>query len=194
MILFFFGDSLTMGVNDPEMLGWPGRVCRLAAARGASFDFFNLGVRRQSTQLIKARWLAETSPRLPEGGIPAFIFCCGAVDAARNLDFDEAITGLRQMLTAARALGQCLFLTPPPLADPGAAAREKSLAAAFKGVCTDLDVPCLDLFGSLAERPDYLQDLRDGLHPGAAGYAIIAGLVDAWPVWRGLFEPLSPAS
>jgi lysophospholipase L1-like esterase len=42
------------------------------------------------------------------------------------------------------------------------------------------------VFGALNGRPEYREDLRDGLHPGAAGYAMIADLVDAWPVWRAL--------
>jgi hypothetical protein len=129
-----------MGLNDPEMLGWPGRACRQALARGASFDAYNLGVRRQSTSEIRDRWIAETSPRLPADGAPAFVFCCGAVDAARNLDFDRAITALGQMLTAAGALGPCLFLTPPPLADPGVACGRSILpqpsgASAPTGTC-----------------------------------------------------------
>ena len=66
MRLCFVGDSFVHGTNDPEYLGWTGRVSILAWARGHQLTCYNLGVRRDTSSEIAARWESESQRRLPD--------------------------------------------------------------------------------------------------------------------------------
>ena len=64
-----------------------------------------------------------------------------------------------------------------------------SLAVAH-AAAAELGVPFLDLFTPLAADRRYLDSLQaaDGVHPDAAGYAVIAEQVGRWPAWRAWFD------
>ena len=47
--LCFVGDSFVNGTNDPDYLGWTGRVSILARGRGHMLTCYNLGVRRDTS-------------------------------------------------------------------------------------------------------------------------------------------------
>lgn len=55
------GDSFVAGFGDPECRGWLGRV----AARGAPMTLYNLGIRRQTSPEIRARWKSEMAHTPP---------------------------------------------------------------------------------------------------------------------------------
>ena len=66
---FFFGDSITLGVNDTLAGGWIGRFAGLASQRAGlpvpPSTFYNLGVRKHSSLQIRERWadgLPNTAP------------------------------------------------------------------------------------------------------------------------------------
>ncbi len=61
----FIGDSFVNGTGDPTCLGWTGRICAAAIARGHDVTHYNLGIRRQTSTDIQARWQEEVSLRLP---------------------------------------------------------------------------------------------------------------------------------
>src|SRR5215211_7401180 len=77
----FIGDSFTQGTGDDTCLGWPGRVCAAARARGHAVTQYNLGIRRETTGDIRARWRAEVTPRLVAGVDGRLVFSFGANDA-----------------------------------------------------------------------------------------------------------------
>lgn len=56
------GDSLVADVGDPEHRGWVGR--RATATHDPSLTLYNLGVRRDTTRDVLARWRREIPPRL----------------------------------------------------------------------------------------------------------------------------------
>jgi len=58
MRICFVGDSMTNGTGDPEYLGWVGRVMRDERTRRAELTSYNLGVRRDRSDQIRARWMA----------------------------------------------------------------------------------------------------------------------------------------
>lgn len=60
----FVGDSFVNGTGDDEALGWVGRVCRTARARNIPLTRYDLGVRRDTSELIFRRFAAEVSARL----------------------------------------------------------------------------------------------------------------------------------
>mgnify|MGYP002597845982 FL=1 len=84
---FFFGDSLTQGVNDCLMPGgWVSRLAVLAHKTGLCpiprATFYNLGARRHGTADVAARWRQELENRLIPGMKPHLVFCVGVVDMA----------------------------------------------------------------------------------------------------------------
>jgi len=48
----FVGDSLTLGTNDDEYLGWPGRIAKRERAAGHDVTVYNLGVRADTSEMI----------------------------------------------------------------------------------------------------------------------------------------------
>lgn len=82
---FFFGDSLTLGVNDNAMPGgWVSRLVLLGSQAGwydmPPATFYNMGVRRHTSTDIAARWQAEVASRQIPGTINHLAFCPGVVD------------------------------------------------------------------------------------------------------------------
>src|SRR5688500_4352961 len=63
----FIGDSFVNGTGDDTALGWVGRVCAAARARGVGLTAYNLGIRRDTSLGVLARCEQEWSRRLPVG-------------------------------------------------------------------------------------------------------------------------------
>ena len=63
-------------------------------------------------------------------------------------------------------------------------------SAAYAAMAAGLDVPYLDVFSPLSTDPAWEAALRasDGLHPTAAGYGLMATIIEGWSGWRGLFD------
>ena len=82
---------------------------------------------------------------------------------------------------------------PPPVDEAGHNERTASLDAGVAQVCGDSGVPHVAVLADLVASPVWMPHVAegDGAHPGAAGYATLAGLV--WPQWRawvrGLADP-----
>ena len=195
---FFFGDSLTLGVNDDQMPGgWVSRLAVLGREVGLygipRATFYNLGARRQGTADVARRWRTEREARRIPGMEPRLVFCVGVVDMAapgggtpRNQD--AVLADLRPMLTAAQALAPTLVVSPPPVADADTRQRLAALNAGQKKICADLGLPFAEAYSALAADKTYLQDLSDGLHPGPQGCALMAKTLLAQPCVRRFFS------
>ena len=193
--LFFFGDSITLGVGEPEAGGWVGHFAAGLVAQGrvepAAASFYNLGVRRASSKQVQARWEAEYRVRcgLPEVDTCRLLFCCGVVDMAAptgrpNLGVDTSVATARAIVQTARELAPTVLLGPTPVADTAHAARIATLSRAYAALCAEVDVPFVELYASLAADPAYMGDLPDGIHPAGTGNARIAALLLDSPVVR----------
>lgn len=192
MRLCFIGDSIVNGTGDPTGLGWVGRVAAAARRRGHELTLYNLGIRRDTSADIAARWQAETARRLPPEFDGRLVFSFGANDCvlengAPRVAAERSLENARAILGAAGARHPTLMLGPVPLpllpgADAGIAALSRDLAALAAG----LAIPYFDLFTPLAAIDLWRREvsLGDGAHPGAAGYALIAELVEGWAAWR----------
>jgi acyl-CoA thioesterase-1 len=179
MRLIAFGDSMVAGAGDPDHQGWIGRA--LSGRR--EITLYNLGVRRETSANIIARWEAEARRRLSEAEPMRILFSFGCNDA--NLEQGEpriaaaeTLKNARALLTGARTLAPVLMVGPPPVVDPGVCARLEVLNAALFALCGRLQVPFIDVFRPLEA------GAWDGAHPGAAGYQQMADLVAAHPAWR----------
>jgi len=56
MRICFVGDSFVNGTGDPEYLGWTGIICAVTRSWGYDITYYNLGIRRETSADILARW------------------------------------------------------------------------------------------------------------------------------------------
>ena len=201
----FVGDSITNGTGDRDFLGWPGRLCRSGVAAGHDLTCYNLGVRADTSSLLRARWEAECRARLPEGVNGRLIFAFGVNDTAEELGkgvrvpLAESLANAEAILTQAKAWKPALWIGPAPVVEakqplrpyPGLAydfrnGRIAETSAAYAALARDIGVPYLEVFEPLRADPDWSRhvDAGDGVHPVADGYGAMTRLIEAWPAWK----------
>jgi lysophospholipase L1-like esterase/GNAT superfamily N-acetyltransferase len=189
-----FGDSFTQGTGDDEALGWVGRIAAAARRRGADLTAYNLGVRRDTSADIRARWRMEAGPRLPEGCDGRLVFAFGindgwsGPDGRPRLEPPASLQNARAILQEALAFAPTLVLGPLPVTeDPRLRARVEALSEGLSGLCMELGAPFLDLGPAARDLLPQWQaeaEAGDGVHPNAGSYAALAGVIDRWPAWR----------
>jgi lysophospholipase L1-like esterase len=191
MRICFIGDSFTQGTGDPTCLGWTGRVCASASARGHAVTLYNLGIRRETTDDIRARWRSEVQPRLVSGIDGRIVLSFGANDATiedDNWRVPAALSAENARAIIARAVlaHPVLVVGPPPAPEADRTERHAELAGRYAKVCDALGVPFLDILEPIKSVEAWWMETADGdgIHPGAGGYGALADLVEAWPAWR----------
>jgi len=187
----FVGDSFVNGTGDPACLGWAGRLCVAAQQQGHEITYYNLGIRRQTSRDIAARWLAEVAARLPaecEGGI---VFSFGVNDTTiedgkERITLAESLEQTRRILLAARHRFPTLMVGPPPVLEDEHNRRIGRLSEQLALVCEAVEVPYLEVFTPLQHASTWKEEIasNDGSHPRAGGYATLTQLIQAWPAWR----------
>lgn len=192
MRICFIGDSFVNGTGDPLCQGWSGRVVAQARQAGRDITHYNLGIRRDTSTDIAARWRSEATLRLPGDVDGRLVFSFGVNDcmmeaSARRVAPDDTLATARAMLLEASAWKPTLMVGPPPIADMTVNSRIRALSDSLARVCTEANIPFLDVFTPLSASPPWLAEVAttDGAHPGATGYDLMAELVAAWPAWRG---------
>ncbi|MGD9526552.1 GDSL-type esterase/lipase family protein [Pseudonocardia sp.] len=180
------GDSFVAGLGDPEYRGWVGRV---AAAGPQPVTVYNLGVRRETSADVLARWRAECVPRLPAGVDGRVVVAFGVNDTTA----EEGTLRVRPAASAANLAAlldavpwPVLVIGPPPVAEPAQNARIAAVDALYADVCAARGVPYVPVAGTLLVDPCWMAEVEsgDGAHPGADGYARLAALVaPAWRAW-----------
>jgi len=204
----FVGDSIVNGYGDDEMLSWTGRICAAAAAAGHDVTRYDLGIRGDTSTLIRGRWRDSVTARLPEAFKGAIVFGygindCVRLDGKRRVDPAVSVANTRAMLAEAKSLRPTLFIGPTPID------RRLPVPQFYPGIRVDLDdddiaalngrllaaaaeigVPALDLYGPLSGSAAWSAEIGrgDGVHPPAGGYRLMAEAIGAWPDWRRLFE------
>jgi lysophospholipase L1-like esterase len=147
---------------------------------------YNLGVRRDRSDQIRARWRGEAEARLPTEHEGRVVFAFGANDAAQAVALDVTVGHGEAMLAEARERWPLLVVGPAPL--PGDDARRRLIAIdeALAELCTRLAVPYVTVLGGLIETPLWLDEALagDGAHPAAAGYRRMADIILASPAWQ----------
>lgn len=192
MRICFIGDSFVNGTGDPGGLGWVGRVSASARRRGHDLTVYNLGIRRDTSADIARRWQEETARRLPADVDGRLVFSFGGNDCTREngsprVAAERSLDNARAILVAAKERQPTLMLGPPPLYLGDADGRIAALSRALAALSGELGVPYLDLHTPLSAIGLWRLELAtgDGAHPGAAGYALVADLVEGWEAWRG---------
>lgn len=175
----FVGDSFVAGYGDPEHRGWVGRV-----AAGAAVTAYNLGIRRDSSADVLARWAAECGRRLPAEVDGRIVMSFGVNDVVQDVAPATSVANLAALLDEiAQAGHRVLVVGPPPVADDARNALIMALSSAFAVVCDAAGVPFVAVVDTLVADPVWRAEVAagDGAHPGAAGYARLATLVA--PSW-----------
>jgi acyl-CoA thioesterase-1 len=136
----FIGDSLVAGVGDPMGLGWVGRVVAASFGLGLPLTAYNLGVRRETSEQIAARWTTETVPRMLPGTDARVVLSSGANDTTvedGQLRAPElSCAALAAILQDAAHPGRpVLVIGPAPVDDPEQNEPIRNLSAAFAEMC-----------------------------------------------------------
>jgi acyl-CoA thioesterase I len=190
------GDDLVAGVGDPRSLGWVGRVGARTPREETPVSMFPLGVPDETTAGLLARWREEVERRFAGAALDdrRLVVGLGRHDVYAGVSLARSRLNLAHILDDCAGMGLLAFVVGPP---PGPHDRLNpsiaELSAAFSDVCLRRRVPYVDTFSPLVAHEDWLTDLAagDGLHPGQAGYGLIAWLVlhGGWRTWLGLPEP-----
>ncbi|HLO75254.1 MAG TPA: GDSL-type esterase/lipase family protein [Magnetospirillum sp.] len=192
MRICFIGDSFINGTGDPDCLGWVGRVSAQARHQGVDLTVYNLGIRRDTSTDIAARWRDEARARQPIEFPGLLVFSFGVNDCTEDapgrlrVELADSVANARAILGEAAGLRPTLMVGPPPIDDDAVNSRIRQLSAALADVCGAQGIPYLDVFGPLERHPLWRREVAqgDGAHPGAAGYAVLAQLVATWPAWQ----------
>ena len=191
MRIAFVGDSFVNGTGDPECLGWTGRICQSAVGRGHGVTLYNLGVRRDTSADVAARWKEEVARRLVRDERAGIVFGFGVNDCVLEhgrpwVAPAETPRQARLVLSAAQAIAPCLMIGPPPIDDDGVNRRLDALNPQLVALCDALGIPYLDTLTPLRASSIWREEASrgDGAHPGAAGYGELARLIDEWAAWR----------
>lgn len=188
---FFYGDSLTLAVNDDSMQGgWVGRLALMGSRAGfyalPPATFYNLGVRRHTVFDVKARWKQEWDARQLPGIVPHVAFCAGVVDMvpADGKPVSEVCAAMADMLDEAAALAPVLLISVPPVANAEVRTRIEALNAAYGAMCAQKGLAWADIYTELCTSDVYMDSLRDGTHAAPEGCAFMAERLFALPQVR----------
>ena len=188
---------------------------RSAAARAKGHDFcgYNLGIRRDTSKDIERRWKAEVEARLPKTAPGAVVFKFGINDMQSaggelfRVPPPESVKAARAMVAEARARWPVLWISPvpplpghrtkdafPDLEDDYINIRAQKLVESYAHLAKELDVPYLDLYTPLVTagltrwRWRRALEKGDGIHPVAAGYALMARMIGRWEGWQSWLD------
>ncbi|MFX0538081.1 GDSL-type esterase/lipase family protein [Ornithinimicrobium sp. Y1847] len=186
--LCFVGDGFVAGYGDPRALGWVSRVVGRSQLGDASLSSYNLGVRGASSAEVMTSWRTECPPRWAGRPERRLVVGVGAEDVAQGLTTARSRLNLANILDEASSTGISTFVVgPTPTLDGEVNERTRILADAQADVCARRGVPFVDCFTPLAAHEQWQSDLAAGdtVHPGQAGYGLVAWLVlnGGWQPW-----------
>jgi lysophospholipase L1-like esterase len=188
------GDGLVAGIGDARALGWVGRVSARTPRTTGRVTTFALGIPGEASPGLLARWRDETARRFDaDAATSRLVVGVGREDVLQQVSMARSRLNLANVLDDTQATGLSAFVVgPPPTLDPSLNERLATLSTALADVAGRRGVPYVETFAPLAQHEDWLTDLTagDGLHPGQAGYGLMAWLVlhGGWNDWLGLAE------
>lgn len=185
------GDGLVAGMGDPRGLGWVGRVAARTAPPPGGLGLFPLGVPREGTVGLAARWRGEAGLRFEPGADNRLVVGLGSADLEQGVTLARSRLNLANILDDALADSvKTLVLGPVPSIDGQQNHRLGNLSLAFADVCDRRGVPFVDCFEPLVGHEQWFADLSagDGRYPGQVGYGLMAWLVlnVGWAAWLGV--------
>ncbi|RKT77330.1 lysophospholipase L1-like esterase [Terracoccus luteus] len=188
----FVGASLVAGYGDPKGLGWVGRVVARTQHPDLDLTAYNLGVRGDTSGDVVARWGAECHPRWKGRAERRLVLSVGAGDITSGMTMARSRLNLANVVDEATNAGIGVFVVGlAPTLDPEQNRRVEALAEAQADVCARRGVTYVDCYRPLVGHDQWMADLAaspDRVHPGQAGYGLIAWLVlhNGWNDWLQL--------
>jgi acyl-CoA thioesterase I len=187
------GDSYVVGYGDPRALGWVGRVVARTPTDRIDLTVHNLGVRGDTTSAVLARWRQEGARRWFPGADNRLVIAMGANDVGQGVSLARTRLNLANVVDDAASEGlQPFVVGPSPWADHSWHGALGAVADAQRDVCERRGIPFVDCFEPLRTHEQWFADLEagDGIHPGQAGYGLLAWLVlhCGWSSWLGIDE------
>jgi acyl-CoA thioesterase-1 len=200
----FVGASTTEGMGDETGQGWPGR---LSASVRDKIVPYNLGVRGQLLAEIGLRASAECTVRIPDSNDGGIVFCSGMNDIARvqgipRTPSRRVLNSFDLLLEGLQAIAPLIVVGPLPVCKAKMPYHSEvsgldldfrnddieKIDAVYAERCQEYSVPYLSVFSPLGESSVYNRSLEegDGLHPGGAGYEVLARKIAEWPAWNTL--------
>jgi lysophospholipase L1-like esterase len=197
-----FGDSLVNGVRDAEKGGWPMRLGRrLIEDAKRETTIYNLGIRAETTEGLKARWKFEAELRMVAEFPSVLMFSFGVNDANHAEERGEETTmrvspgnsaaNAAEIIGEASKLAPTLWIGPQAVINGSKSSREinerlEGLNQIYLETARGFDVPYLDLFQTTLEDETWQRALRrgDGYHPDKLGYDRVAELIWDWSAWQ----------
>ncbi|MDP6473801.1 MAG: GDSL-type esterase/lipase family protein [Alphaproteobacteria bacterium] len=195
----FIGDSITNGYGDPQYGGWPAVLSASARRDGTDITAYNLGVRGDTSSMIRKRWRDEATARLPAEMPGALVFAfgindCARIDGVRRVEPAQSVENAGAILAAATAWLPTIFVGPTPVdaarGTPQILPGKKleidndliaDMNARLAALCGEMAVGYVDVMTALGHSADWRATMAagDGVHPTAEGYAIIACSIGA---------------
>ncbi|MFD1716805.1 GDSL-type esterase/lipase family protein [Georgenia deserti] len=185
------GDELVAGLGDARGLGWVGRVMARTTTENPVL-VAPLAVPGESTSALSARWESETQRRFGAHSDNRLVIGLGSQDILDGVSVARSRLNLANVLDVAAASRiSCFVVGPPPRPDVDDDAVA-ALSQAFSDVCRRRHVPYVETHEPLRTHEQWHADVAagDGVHPGQAGYGLLAWLVlhNGWHAWLGLPE------
>ncbi len=186
MRICFVGDSMVNGTGDPAYLGWVGRVLQTERKRLPELTGYNLGIRRDRSDQIRARWRAEVDVRLPPDFEGRVVFSFGANDAVQDIPPATTLGHAEAVLGEAKARWPIFMVGVVPMEAKGVRERCRMLDGALASLCERLSVPFASVFDGLVASSVWFDEVRagDGAHPASGGYSRMAEIILASPAWQ----------
>ncbi len=175
------GDSLTAGLGLDVDEAYPARLERALRDDGHAVTVVNAGVSGDTSAagLSRAEWALE-------GDVRILIVALGGNDGLRGLPADQMKRNLSRILALAAERGIRVLLAGMEAPPNFGAAYTAEFRAVFDDLAREHDVAFMPfLLDGVAADPALNQ--ADGIHPNAAGSAIVAARV------RDALEPLLSA-
>ncbi len=180
------GDSLTEGYSLSPEQAWPALLEQSLRKRGwPGVQVINAGVSGSTSASAVSRltWQLRTRPDV-------LVLALGANDGLRGIDPAETKKNLGAAIDLAKSNGITVLLAGMKMPPNYGSAFTASYEATFQSLASDKNVKLIPfLLEGVAADPAL--NLSDGLHPNAAGYAIVAKLVEQYLV--PVLESLKPA-
>lgn len=186
------GDELSAGMGDARGLGWVGRVIARTHSEEPLFAT-SLAVPDETSTALSGRWESECFRRFAPGCDNRLVVALGSADLTAGLSVARSRLNLANILDSARSQQVEVFVVgPPPRPDVDGDALA-ALSDAFADVSTRRQVRYVETFAPLRTHDQWLADVAagDGVHPGQAGYGLLAWLVlhNGWYAWIGAEDP-----
>jgi acyl-CoA thioesterase-1 len=177
-LLVVLGDSLTAGLGVEIEQAYPSVLGRQLLAEGHDLRVVNAGVSGDTTAsgLRRAEWALE-------GDVRILIVALGGNDGLRGLPVEQMKQNLAEIVSMARSRGIAVLLAGMEAPPNFGATYTAQFRTVFQELAREHDVTFMPfLLDGVAGDPDLNQ--ADGIHPNAAGAAIVAERV------REALEPL----